>query len=310
MTETVFETRAKGKLLLTGEYAVLDGATALALPLRFGQSLLVAAAQPAGALRWEALEADGSRWLGCEFALPSFALVRDNDANAAARLRQILLAVRQLNPVFLTDETAGLRVTTRIDFPRQWGLGTSSTLIAAVARWAGVDPYALLAATFGGSGYDIACAYAEGPILFQLDHGVQRVQGVPFSPPFSHQLYFVYLGKKQDSREGIHRYRTQQRGNPALPGAISALTERLVKAVSLAEFEQILTEHECLMQKVLDLPSAQELYFSDYWGVVKSLGAWGGDFVLVTSSRGEAETRDFFNEKGFGVFMRWNDMLH
>ena len=32
---------SNGKLLLTGEYAVLDGATALALPTKFGQSLEV-----------------------------------------------------------------------------------------------------------------------------------------------------------------------------------------------------------------------------------------------------------------------------
>ncbi len=32
---------SRGKLLLTGEYVVLDGALALALPTKFGQSLKV-----------------------------------------------------------------------------------------------------------------------------------------------------------------------------------------------------------------------------------------------------------------------------
>ena len=32
---------SNGKLLITGEYVVLDGAKALALPTKFGQSLLV-----------------------------------------------------------------------------------------------------------------------------------------------------------------------------------------------------------------------------------------------------------------------------
>ena len=32
---------SNGKLLLTGEYVVLDGATALAVPTRFGQDLIV-----------------------------------------------------------------------------------------------------------------------------------------------------------------------------------------------------------------------------------------------------------------------------
>ena len=32
---------SNGKLLITGEYVVLDGAKALALPTKFGQSLVV-----------------------------------------------------------------------------------------------------------------------------------------------------------------------------------------------------------------------------------------------------------------------------
>ena len=31
-----------------------------------------------------------------------------------------------------------------------------------------MNPYILLFDTFGGSGYDIACAEAEGPVLYQL----------------------------------------------------------------------------------------------------------------------------------------------
>ena len=30
------------------------------------------------------------------------------------------------------------------------------------------------------------------------------------------------------------------------------------------------------------MPRAQDLYFPDFKGVIKSLGAWGGDFVLAT----------------------------
>ncbi|RQH17897.1 hypothetical protein D5R40_33115 [Okeania hirsuta] len=34
---SIFNTHTKGKLLLTGEYVVLDGATALAIPAKLGQ---------------------------------------------------------------------------------------------------------------------------------------------------------------------------------------------------------------------------------------------------------------------------------
>jgi len=42
---------------------------------------------------------------------------------------------------------------------------------------------------------------------------------------------------------------------------------------------------------------------------VKSLGAWGGDFVLVTSNRPEEETRNYFNEKGLEVFLRYDEII-
>ena len=59
-------------------------------------------------------------------------------------------------------------ITTKLTFPRAWGLGTSSTLISLIAQWAKCDPFELLFEAFGGSGYDIACATANSPISYQL----------------------------------------------------------------------------------------------------------------------------------------------
>ena len=73
-----------------------------------------------------------------------------------ARLLYILQTARQLQPGFLSGPVL-LEAVTRLEFPREWGLGTSSTLISNLADWAGADPYALLDKTIGGSGYDLAC---------------------------------------------------------------------------------------------------------------------------------------------------------
>ena len=59
----------------------------------------------------------------------------------------------------------GTRVETQLEFPREWGLGSSSTLISNLGLWAETDPYDLLSATLGGSGYDIAAARSESPFL-------------------------------------------------------------------------------------------------------------------------------------------------
>ncbi len=46
------------------------------------------------------------------------------------------------------------------------------------------------------------------------------------------------------------------------------------------EFEELLILHEKLISKAIGISPIQERLFSDYKGVIKSLGAWGGDFVL------------------------------
>ena len=305
----VFETRARGKLLLTGEYFVLDGAQALALPVRFGQTLRVDIQKEPTRLSWTSKNNEGLAWFLAEYELPDLVPLTFTDKRVAVTLASMLQACRCQNPGFLAGNE-GFKVLTQNDFPREWGLGTSSTLIAALARWANVDPYRVLFDTMGGSGYDIACAYSHGPILYRLlDKQKREVLPVDFQPPYSNSLFFVYLGKKQDSRIGIQNYRERAKGDAAHIAEISRLTERFLAAENLPELDIIIREHEALISRVLDLPRAKDLYFSDFWGEVKSLGAWGGDFVLATSSRPAVETRAYFLEKGFETFLNWEEMI-
>lgn len=303
----VFETIARGKLLLTGEYFVLDGAQALAMPVRFGQSLRVAPGEESGSLSWTSLNDDGSNWFQARFELPGLEVHKCSDAKTAETLRAILLACRRQNPNF-SGKQQGLDILTRNDFPREWGLGTSSTLIAALAKWANVDPYRVLFDTMGGSGYDIACAYAKGPLLYRLRNQVPEVQDVSFRPPFLDSLYFVYLGKKQDSREGIRRYREQAGSDKGMSKRITELSTRFLGSATLPELEAVIREHEEIVSDALGLPRAKELYFSDFQGEIKSLGAWGGDFVLATSAAGEAAVKAYFSKKGMAVVFNWSQM--
>ena len=200
-------------------------------------------------------------------------------------------------------------------FPKEWGLGTSSTLIANIARVFKVNPYALLAATFGGSGYDIACATSESPLLFRLENGVASAENVTFSPVFAQNLYFVYLGKKQNSKEGIERYNRQkkifgQRNIETLFALqITGLTQAFLRETDLKAFEEAIVVHEKLIAVLVQLPRAKTLYFNDFWGEIKSLGAWGGDFVLATSDRSPAETKKYFISKGFETVLTYNEII-
>jgi mevalonate kinase len=170
----------------------------------------------------------------------------------------------------------------------------------------------LLENTFGGSGYDIACAFANAPILYQRPASVldeNRFEKVNFNPAFADQLFFVYLGKKQDSRAGIQRYKAIAQERQHLVAAINILTERVLQADTLPLFESILLEHEYLIAQTLDLPRAQEILFPNFPGVIKSLGAWGGDFVLATSPWNAMDTKQWFAQQGFNTCLEYREMI-
>lgn len=294
---------AQGKLLLTGEYFVLDGALALAVPTQLGQHFMIEAGA-AGMLNWQSFDVDGSCWFETDLSIPDLSILSTTSLESAQRLVQVLQQAFKLSE-FSIEILAACAVTSQLDFSRHWGLGTSSTLVSFVADLAQVDPYTLLAATFGGSGYDLACAQAKGPIFYQN----RSARPAGFQPSFAEQLYLVYLGKKQNSREGIQRYRALGEMAKSKVERVNQLTLDFVACPTLGEFEQLILQHETLISETLDLTRAQELYFADYWGQIKSLGAWGGDFVLATSNRDLNSTQNYFHQKGFSVFLPYHELV-
>ena len=302
---------SNGKLLLTGEYAVLDGALSLALPVRFGQFLEVEE-QTKPVISWKSLDHENKTWYTAEFSVDLKEENNHREYNIDKRpetytLKTILQAAQNINPKFLTGKN-GYRITTRLTFPRDWGLGSSSTLINNIALWAKADPYQLLRKSFPGSGYDIACANHMHPLTYQIKNGEPCVQEVTFTPPFQDQLFFVYLNRKQNSREGISQYRKTVSDKKTLVHQISSITQRILQCRALHEFEVLLREHETIISNALELPTVKKLFFDDYTeGAVKSLGAWGGDFVLVTAERKASLT--YFTDLGYATIIPFKDML-
>ncbi len=302
---------AHGKLLLSGEYFVLDGALALAVPTTRGQQMKIEKGQT-GELRWQSfLENKEEPWFEVVFEIPSLQCLSTSDEPVAERLKEILQAIEEQSPGFWSAEAIhGVNISTNLEFPREWGLGSSSTLISLLAQWSETDPYVLLDKTFGGSGYDLACATAEGPVFYQKKEGKPHSVDVPFYPSFAHHLYFIYLGKKQNSREGIRRYRETVKGkDQTLIREVSILSLQMAAARSLWEWNAYVEEHENLISKALDLPTAHAQHFHDFPGTIKSLGAWGGDFVLAGSEMGDVATGQYFRERGYDVLQKYAEMV-
>jgi mevalonate kinase len=292
-----------GKLLLTGEYLVLDGATALAIPTVYGQTLTVATTS-SGLIEWESEDELANNWFTAVFS-SELTVAKTNQPEVAQRLQEILLTARQINPEFLSDLT-GYLIKTKLDFPREWGLGTSSTLINNIAQWAGVDSFRLLEQSFGGSGYDIAAAQSDTALLYTRTSGEPHIENIELKWDFIHRLFFVHLNKKQDSKEGISRYRALAQSQTLIKDRITQITSEIITSDSLTHFTHLMEEHESLVAALLKLPTIKESQFPDYKGLVKSLGAWGGDFVLAS---GDEAGQGYFRKKGYNTIIPFAEMI-
>ncbi|MDP2542619.1 GHMP kinase [Tenacibaculum discolor] len=303
---------SNGKLLLTGEYVVLDGATSLAVPTKFGQDLIIEPIKEPQ-LIWGSFTHTGECWFEASFDLPKLRLTSatfnsDKEGSAefiAETLRDILQEAKRLNQEFLNTEH-GFIVKTNLTFPQNWGLGSSSTLINNIATWANVNPFTLLWNAFSGSGYDIACAKHNTPILYKLKEKQPLVEEVNFKPSFSEELFFIHLNQKQNSREGIAHYKKHRVEAKTLIPEIDNLTQEFLKAKTSKDLDKIIIEHEQIISSITKQITVKERLFSDYFGEVKSLGAWGGDFVLAT---GNEDTISYFKQKGFDTVLSYKEMI-
>ena len=297
---------SNGKLLITGEYLVLDGAKAFALPTKFGQNLIVENGRNKEII-WKSYNVDQKIWFEDTISFNEIINnVKAEIETVKTTLINILHEAYLLNPAFI-DNANGYKVTTELTFPKNWGLGTSSTLLNNIAQWVQIDAFTLLKNSFGGSGYDIACAQNDTPIIYRLEQDSPVVEQISFNPDFTENIYFVYLNKKQSSKTAIKAYYNNK--NNHLAKNISdnnKITEAVVKAKTVKEFAHTLENHEIHLSDILELKTIKETVFPDFNGVIKSLGAWGGDFVMTVSKQ---DPKDYFISKGYETILSYDEMI-
>lgn len=306
MKQTFF---SHGKLLLTGEYIVLDGAIALAIPTQKGQEMRVDSFSGSGNIHWTAKDVNGNIWLNFSFILAEGELIPITVGNLTPQdevmiLKRIIENALVLNPLFLTTQN-DYEIITQLQFANDWGLGSSSTLIANIAKWAEVDAMKLFFSSFEGSGYDVALAMEAHAIIYQLNSEKPNWEVINFNPPFTNELYFVHLGQKQNSRNEIANYKTKAKPTSAQIKQIDSITNQILECENFETFEKLITEHETILSKILHTEPIKNRLFNDYPGAIKSLGAWGGDFILATGN----ETIGYFKEKGFDTILSWEEMV-
>lgn len=290
---------SNGKLLITGEYLVLDGAISLALPCNYGQSLSFKSHNK-NILNWISLDVNKEIWFEASFEASSFKVQKTSDDNIVKWVQKILKASSELSK---SKKKLKGTIINELEFPSNWGLGSSSTLLNNISNLYEIDPYDLHFSTTNGSGYDIACASCNSSLTYQIINDKPIVNPVDWNPDYKNEIIFIYLNKKQKSNLEIKRYNKLKK-NPDLVNEISNITKKIIKSKNITEFEKFIDQHELIISELMQTKTVKEKYFSDYNGSIKSLGAWGGDFILATKNN-----KNYFLEKGFNTVFSFSELI-
>ena len=298
---------SNGKLLISGEYAVTDGALALALPVKYGQSLEIDANCNSDILRWEAYVKD-KLWFFVDYNIDNLSIIKTNITSAAEKLIHILKAIIEADPEF--KQKLKSKIVTHTNFNNDWGLGTSSTLLSNIAYWAKTNPYNLLNIISKGSGYDIAAARETKPFLYRVDDNKKHsIETVNFADNLKENLFFIYLGNKQNSESSLIEYKKRNKITNKIIDEISEISKYLAFSDDIDTFNKALFNHEEIISNLIGTKPIQQEFFSDFDGQTKSLGAWGGDVILASSKNEQDYITDYFNNKNLDTIFNYNDLI-
>jgi len=293
---------SNGKLLISGEYAILDGALSLATPILLGQYLEILE-DDSKYIKWTSKNSNGKVWFKCRINRENLELDKSSSIKISNTLIEIIKSIRVFNPNFLTN--SGANITTKLTFDKDWGLGSSSTLISNLSKLAEIDPFKLNNKIFNGSGYDIACAGSNSPLLFSISDNKKYIKEVTFRPVFHENLYFIYLNRKQNSLNEVKKYKKAKPSKESI-SEISEITKSILNCSDQKIFNELICSHEQIISKLISKKTIKKELFNDFNGEIKSLGAWGGDFIMVSS---EDNPLNYFKNKGYNTIFKFSDLL-
>lgn len=305
---------APGKVMLCGEYTVTIGQEALALPVQLGQWMRVweFEMKDEWKLVWQSQAVDGQAWWNMSFSLEQFLVEPDTlfqeFADDAIALN--LLKLLQQLPMKTWTPGKSVRIETQLQFPREWGLGSSSTLCALLAQWAHADAQQIQKNVWGGSGYDVAIATVGKPLVYWIQHEEPQWAEWRLAADLSQNWWILMPGTKQNSRDSLNlvKERLQElQQEPFIMHQLKQIIDRIKMAEDVPTLEAGLEMYQAILGTMLELetPYQQWGWQPVRGGLCKWLGAWGGDMILVNenylSHLGD-EVKDWSK-------IRWNELV-
>ena len=297
--------KSNGKILLSAEYLVLDGASSIALPSKLTQELFITKCNEK-IIDWQSFDEKNNLWYQEKFILVNEKLNYVGKKNPVSE--KVLSLLKYILKLKGPNNLMGNKLVNILNFNRQWGLGSSSTFVNNLAKWAQIDPYELLFSTFSGSGFDIACCDYNSPILYRNNDKSIVTKKISFNPNFADKLYLIYLGKKQNTEKSIKKYSEKKFAKINLITKINSINDKIINCKDLKDFENLIELHENIIGKAISMKPIQKSFFKDYnEGKIKSLGSWGGDFILVNSKNNDIK---YFEKKGFKTIFPLSEIVY
>lgn len=238
--------------------------------------------------------------------LIDFSVEKSTDAGKSRYIQQLIKSAARLNSDFLS-KWKKYKITSELDFDPDWGLGSSSTLIANLAEWSELSPFELFFDTQEGSGYDVAAAVSDAPLLYQKSDDELSFETFDWDQDLLDSIVVFYQGQKQSSHMEVRAWKNNNRWNRKDVDRMTLISESLAECHQIEEAIHLIKENREMVEKLLDQKAFDGLY-SDFEGAIKPLGAWGGDFGGALSKDVEY-TRKYLRDKGLENSFRLSDIV-
>lgn len=304
---------APGKVLLNGEYTVLVGFEGMALPAKCGQWLDTWVFNtPNGkvdTLYYQALDENELPWFQLEVSLdemlPSSEISADDKPVA-----EVFLKLLNLVADSFFESGKSIRLVTRLEFNRNSGLGSSSTFVALMSQFFGLNPQEVQAQLFGGSGYDVAIAQVQKPLIFWKNEQGAHFRPWKLSSSLTQQWNIVFWGEKVNSRTSSANVKNtleQLSQDTAYKMQLEKILSLTRDAQDIPTLETSLEMMQMFLSQLLEMDTPyQTLGIKPVsQGLCKWLGAWGGDMLLVNKKILQEYSTVFKNK----TVVLWNDWV-
>jgi len=303
--------------MITGEYLVIKGAKALAVPTVLGQELQFSHnnKRKVKMVNWVSKIHGDVTWYSNQFKIEEdFEPAEQQTSERTEFIRSLLIAINNAKPEFF-EEQGVYTFKTFMDFDPGWGLGSSSSLIANLALLTEIQPFELLfeSSLNQGSGYDVATSFMGQPVMYHIEEEMYHwAEPIELNwKSFVSKCRLVYLNRKQDSNLEVTRFKSKWKNfeDHDTIKEINEITEKLPVVKDYEEFCTLLAQHELILSEVLKTKCIKDKLFPDFNGVIKSLGAWGGDFILACPTGSSDQAEQYFFDKGYNVVIDFSKMI-